>query len=285
LYQAEEEKMKILIRDLSFGYGKKLLFDRLNLSLNLDLSQNPESRRGDSGQASPDLPIVILGPSGCGKTTFLKLLAGLLPAPQGAFSIEEEGTAAGFKPGVSFVFQEPRLLPWLRVIENLTLPLKNKFPHPEALERAGRFLKLVSLEGKEYSFPEKLSGGERQRAAIARAFAYPSQLLLMDEPFQSLDIPLRLELMEMTLTLLKEDPRLVVMVTHDPREALYLGSRIIVFGEKPRGVIYDEPVGLDRKDRDYGSQKLIEKEKELITLLAAQKEEGNGYTADDRQLI
>jgi NitT/TauT family transport system ATP-binding protein len=91
----------------------------------------------------------------------------------------------------------------------------------------------------------------------------------MDEPFQSLDIPLRLELMEMTLSLLKEDPRLIVMVTHDPREALYLGSRIIAFGEKPQGVIYDEPVNLDRENRDYGSQRLIEKEKELIALLAA----------------
>jgi NitT/TauT family transport system ATP-binding protein len=250
--------MRILIRDLSFGYGKKLLFDRLNLSLN-------------SGTALPELPIVILGPSGCGKTTFLKLLADLLPAPEGAIVAEgEDGIAGGSRPDVSFVFQEPRLLPWLRVIENLTLPLKNKFADPEALERAGRFLKLVSLEGKENSFPNKLSGGERQRAAIARAFAYPARLLLMDEPFQSLDIPLRLELMEMTLSLLKEDPRLVVMVTHDPREALYLGSRIIVFGEKPGGVIRDEPVDLDKKDRDYGSQKLIEKEKELIALLAGQ---------------
>jgi NitT/TauT family transport system ATP-binding protein len=75
--------------------------------------------------------------------------------------------------------------------------------------------------------------------------------------------------MEMTLALLKEEPRLVVIVTHDPREALYLGSRIIVFGEKPRGVIYDEPVDLDREIREYGSQKLIGKEKELIALLTA----------------
>jgi NitT/TauT family transport system ATP-binding protein len=254
--------MRILIRDLSFGYGNKLLFERLNLSLNLRLN---------SGTALPELPTVILGPSGCGKTSFLKLLAGLLPAPQGAIVMEtdEGGTAEGSRPDVSFVFQEPRLLPWLRVIENLALPLKDKFARHEAAGRAGRFLKLVSLGGKENSFPHELSGGERQRAAIARAFAYPSRLLLMDEPFQSLDIPLRLELMEMTLSLLKEDPRLVVMVTHDPREALYLGSRIIVFGKKPVGVIYDGPVGLDRKDRDYGSQKLIEKEKALISLLAA----------------
>ena len=236
--------MRILIRDLSFGYGKKLLFDRLNLnlnlSLNLDPNQSPDPRRGDSGNTPPQLPVVILGPSGCGKTTFLKLLAGLLPAPEGAIAAEgEDGIAAGSRPDVSFVFQEPRLLPWLRVIENLTLPLKDKFAGHEALARARRFLKLVSLEEKEDSFPNQLSGGERQRAAIARAFAYPSRLLLMDEPFQSLDIPLRLELMEMTLSLLQEDPRLVVMVTHDPREALYLGSRIIVFGEKPKGVIYD----------------------------------------------
>jgi NitT/TauT family transport system ATP-binding protein len=253
--------MKILIRDLSFGYGGKPVFDRLNLTL----SQNPESGAGG-------LPVLILGPSGCGKTTFLKLLAGLLPAPEGAIVPEGEGgPSAGFMPEVSFVFQESRLLPWLRVVENLTLPLKNKFGSPEALDRAMGFLKLVSLEGKENSFPAALSGGERQRAAIARAFAYPSPLLLMDEPFQSLDIPLRLELMDLTLSLLKEDPRLVVMVTHDPREALYLGSRIIIFGGKPNGVIHDEPVDPDRKNRDYGSPELIEKEKKLIALLASCK--------------
>jgi NitT/TauT family transport system ATP-binding protein len=255
--------MRILIRDLSFGYGGRPLFDRLNL----DLSGGPESGAGAPG-AEGGLPIVILGPSGCGKTTFLKLLANLLPAPEGAVVMEEGGASGAVRPDVSFVFQEPRLLPWLRVIENLTLPLKDKFGSLEALERARRFLKLVSLEGKENAFPSRLSGGERQRAAIARAFAYPSRLLLMDEPFQSLDIPLRLELMGMTLSLLKEDPRLVVMVTHDPREALYLGSRIIVFGEKPKGVIYDGPVNLDKKSRDYGSPELIEREKKLIALLA-----------------
>jgi NitT/TauT family transport system ATP-binding protein len=256
--------VRILIRDLSFSYGGRLIFDRLNL----ELSRNPE-RGGGPGGGRGELPVVILGPSGCGKTTFLKLLAGLLPGPEGAVVVEEEGgLSAGFRPDVSFVFQEPRLLPWLRVIENLTLPLKGKFGSPEAAERAGRFLKLVSLEGKENAFPAKLSGGERQRAAIARAFAYPSRLLLMDEPFQSLDIPLRLELMEMTLSLLEAEPRLVVMVTHDPREALYLGSRIIVFGEKPKGVIYDEPVDLDKGNRDYGSPELIGREKKLIGLLA-----------------
>jgi NitT/TauT family transport system ATP-binding protein len=257
--------MRILIRDLSFGYGKKILFDRLNLELG----------RGDS---KDEFPTVILGPSGCGKTTFLKLLAGLLPATEGAVvtEAEEEGKRV-FEPPVSFVFQEPRLLPWLRVIENLTLPLKNKFGSSDALDRARDFLKLVSLEGKEDSFPDKLSGGERQRASIARAFAYPSRILLMDEPFQSLDIPLRLELMDLTLSLLKEAPRLVVMVTHDPREALYLGSRIIVFGQMPKGVIYDGPVDLERENRDYGSPALIEQEKRLIALLAAamQDDENN----------
>jgi NitT/TauT family transport system ATP-binding protein len=247
--------MRILIKDLSFGYGKKILFDRLNLELG----------RGDS---KDEFPAVILGPSGCGKTTFLKLLAGLLPAAEGAVVTENEEGERVFEPPVSFVFQEPRLLPWLRVIENLALPLKNTFGISGALDRARDFLKLVSLEGKEDSFPHKLSGGERQRASIARAFAWPSQILLMDEPFQSLDIPLRLELMNLTLSLLKEAPRLVVMVTHDPREALYLGSRIIVFGQMPRGVIYDGPVDLERENRDYGSPALIEQEKRLIALLA-----------------
>jgi NitT/TauT family transport system ATP-binding protein len=239
--------MKICVQDLSFGYGKNFLFDHLDLELDIE-----------------EFPTVILGPSGCGKTTLLKLLAGLLPPGEGSVVTEEE---AGTEKDVSFVFQEPRLLPWLSAIENITLPLKNKLSREEAESRARRFLRMVSLEDKENSLPEKLSGGEKQRVSIARAFAYASQILFMDEPFQSLDIPLRIELMDLTLALLKEEKRLVVMVTHDPREALYLGGRIIVLGAPPQGIVFDEKVTLGRNDRDYGSPALIEMEKKLIKLL------------------
>jgi NitT/TauT family transport system ATP-binding protein len=238
--------MKISVKDLSFGYGAKKLFNCLNLELGF-----------------AEYPIVILGPSGCGKTTFLKLLAGLLPAGEGGIVTGSDAE----EKDISFVFQEPRLLPWLKVIENIGLPLKNKFESSGAAARARRFLKLVSLEGKENSLPGKLSGGEKQRASIARSFAYPSKIMLMDEPFQSLDIPLRIELMDLTLSLLKEESRLVIMVTHDPREALYLGGRVIVFGSPPGGVVFDKPVNLSREDRDYGSPALIEMEKKLIMLL------------------
>jgi NitT/TauT family transport system ATP-binding protein len=249
----------IHIKELSFGYGKKTLFDHLNLELGFNGAENAPSNAGE-------YPTVILGPSGCGKTSFLKLLAGLLSADEG--SIVTEG-AGGAELDVSFVFQEARLLPWLSVIENITLPLKNKFVRLEAESRARHFLNLVSLADKENTLPEKLSGGEKQRASIARAFAYPSQILFMDEPFQSLDIPLRIELMDLTLSLLKQNKRLVIMVTHDPREALYLGGRIIVCGAPPKGIIFDGPVELSRESRDYGSPALIEMEKKLIGLLGA----------------
>jgi NitT/TauT family transport system ATP-binding protein len=250
---------RLRITRLSFGYGEKLLFDHLNLDLGFEDSEKPLD----------EFPIVILGPSGCGKTTLLKLLAELLPPGEGSVTAEGAGgeTEGDMSFAKAFVFQEPRLLPWLTAIENITLPLKNKFADPEAENRARRFLRLVSLEAKENSLPEKLSGGEKQRVSIARAFAYPSQILFLDEPFQSLDIPLRIELMDLTLSLLKEDHRLVVMVTHDPREALYLGSRIIVLGAPPQGVVFDEKVKLGREDRDYGSAALIEMEKKLIQLL------------------
>ncbi|MDR2494867.1 MAG: ATP-binding cassette domain-containing protein [Spirochaetaceae bacterium] len=219
---SEKGAPRIEMTDISFGFGdagdntEKPLFEAFSLRL------------------GEENPTVILGPSGCGKTTLLRLMAGLI-TPQG-------GVATAGKPGeVSFVFQEPRLLPWLTVRENALLPVKRILRTEEAEARAARFLDLVSLTDKAGAYPASLSGGQKQRAALARAFIYPAAITFMDEPFQSLDISLRTELMEMTLGLLKAEPRLLVAVTHEPREALFLGRRIIVLGPAPGGIVLDEP--------------------------------------------
>jgi NitT/TauT family transport system ATP-binding protein len=228
----------VSIRGLDFAFTPgKPVFKKLSLELG-----------GES-------PVAILGPSGCGKTTLLRLIAGLLKPESG-----EVCTAP-----VSMVFQEPRLLPWKTALENTALPLAEKAGKKEAEAKARHFLGLVSLEHKAASPPGELSGGERQRVNLARAFACPAEILLMDEPFQSLDIPLRVKLMDLSLSLLEDIPRLAVIVTHDPREAVYMGKRILVLGRAPRGFIHDE--ALDRNREAYGSPARLTTEQKLIALL------------------
>ncbi|MDR2798546.1 MAG: ABC transporter ATP-binding protein [Treponema sp.] len=238
----------IRFKKVVFGFSETLIFDRFSLEL------------------GRENPVVILGPSGCGKTTLLRLGAGLLQPWSGdiAYAAGDASTAC------SFVFQEPRLLPWFTVLENVKIPLKAGFSRNDAEARARHFLELVSLQDKAGVYPEELSGGQRQRVSIARAFAYPAQFLFMDEPFQSLDIPLRIELMEMTLGLLKAEPRFCMAVTHDPREALVLGQRIIVLGKPPRGIRFDETVSFPPEDREYSSPAQAYVERRILKVLQAE---------------
>jgi NitT/TauT family transport system ATP-binding protein len=155
------------------------------------------------------------------------------------------------------------------VLENISLPLEKIFGKSEAQARAGHFLELVSMEEKSKASPAELSGGQKQRASIARAFAYPSHILLMDEAFHSLDIPLRLSLMDLTLELLQNEKRLALAVTHDPKEAIYLGSRIIVLGEAGQGIVFDEKSTLTKKERAYGSYESTEMEGKLVDVLVS----------------
>jgi NitT/TauT family transport system ATP-binding protein len=244
--------VKINIKDLSFGFTEKLLFSNFNLLL---------EPGGD------DLPMALLGPSGCGKTSLLRLIAGLLKPLSGSISIEDDNGSMPKEEIFSFVFQEDRLLPHLTALENVSLPLEKIVGKAESLARAGHFLELVSLADKSKAMPLELSGGQKQRVSIARAFAYPSRILLMDEAFHSLDIPLRLNLMDLTLELLHREKRLALAVTHDPKEAIYLGSRIIVLGEAGRGIVFDEALTLSRKERAYGSPESAKMEGKLVDVL------------------
>ena len=234
--------MSIVIDDLSFDFKGKSIFEKFSLHLDTGI-----------------LPTVILGPSGCGKTTLLRLIAGLLPLSKGSIHTGGEGT--------SFVFQEDRFLPWFSVLDNICLPLEKKTGKKESRDRALHYLKMVSLEDYASAYPVKLSGGQRQRASIARAFAYPSEILLMDEPFQSLDIPLRIELMDMCLSLLSKERRMTLIVTHDPREAIYMGDRIIILTTPPEGIIFDEKIALSREERNYWTHAAGKLEERLIKAL------------------
>lgn len=159
----------------------------------------------------------VLGESGAGKSTFLDLLSGLAKDYEGKI----EGTMSA-----SYLFQEPKLLPHLTVEGNLRFVLREQDGRAvsEMLERVG-------LRGKADRLPKTLSGGERQRAAIARAFLYPHELLLMDEPFSSLDLALKKSLIELVVSLWRERRETVVFVTHDVREAVLLAERAVVLRE------------------------------------------------------
>jgi NitT/TauT family transport system ATP-binding protein len=187
----------------------------------------------------------ILGPSGCGKSTLMSILAGLVDRDEGSLGTCRDLTS-------SCVFQEPRLLPWHNALENVALPLRKRLGTSAARIRAAEYLRAVGLEGFERSLPSRLSGGMRQRVSLARAFAYPGELLLLDEPFQSLDLKLRLEIIDLLKRLLASYPKTVVFVTHDPEEALYLGDAIAVLSPRPSRVIARFEPASAEKSLAYG---------------------------------
>lgn len=170
----------------------------------------------------------ILGPSGCGKTTLLNILAGLIKIDQGKVATTDN---------VSYLFQEPRLLPWLTIRQNIALILKDKMSVQAIDEWVFENLNATGLTEFGDYYPAQLSGGMRQRAAMARAFSYDAPLLLMDEPFKSLDIKTRFQLMADFLELWSKQPRTVVIVTHDVKEAVLMGSLIVVLSDKPVRVL------------------------------------------------
>jgi len=167
----------------------------------------------------------ILGPSGCGKTTMLNLLSGILNEDSGQITKPES---------ISYVFQEEALVPQKTVRKNLELVLKSVYKDKIELKTViDKFLKISDLENAAELYPREMSGGMRQRLALIRAFAYPSDILLMDEPFKALDISLRNSLIKSFIDLYEKDKRTVLFVTHDIDEALLTGDFIHVYSNKP----------------------------------------------------
>jgi NitT/TauT family transport system ATP-binding protein len=180
--------------------------------------------------------VALIGPSGCGKSTLLRIMAGLI-APTTGQVLGEDGPLTGLNPATAMVFQSFALLPWLRAAENVALPLEARGVAPaERLRRATRILDLMGLKGHARAYPRELSGGMRQRVGIARALCQEPRVLLMDEPFSSLDMLTAQTLRDQVLDLWG-DPALptksAVLVTHSVEEAVYMADRVVAFRTNP----------------------------------------------------
>jgi NitT/TauT family transport system ATP-binding protein len=211
-------------------------------------------RRGEAHEAIREISfdarerefVCIVGPSGAGKTTLLRCLAGLLTPTKGSVLFGQREVTAP-PTDVAVVFQDygRSLFPWLTVAGNIALPLKAKgLPRSRRASLVADSLSAVNLEGTGHRYPWQLSGGMQQRVAIARALAYQPKLLLMDEPFASVDAQTRFELEDLVLRVRQEFGMSIVFVTHDIDEAVYLGDRIIALSKSPCVITRDLAIDL-----------------------------------------
>lgn len=205
----------------------------------------------------PGTITAVLGPSGCGKSTLLHLLSALEEPDGGRISgIPTDPVTS--RLSVSYLFQQPRLLPWRRVGENIDIVLqRHEADRTIRQERVKRFLSLVGLSDAASLYPQELSGGMRQRVSLARAFAFPSQVILMDEPFQSLDADLRFNLVEVYRRLWETEQRTTILVTHEIWEALLLASRIIILSDAPARILSQWSVDIPLSQRSLSNPDLM----------------------------
>ena len=191
----------------------------------------------------------IVGPNGSGKSTLLRLIGGLLAPDSGHISVGGR-MVTGPGPHIGICFQEPRLLPWRGVLDNIALPMELAgVPADERRARARELIDLVGLAGFDQARPHQLSGGMRQRAALARALALRPSVLLLDEPFSALDALTRERLDEELQALWAQTATTIVLVTHDIPEACFLADRVLVLSARPGRVVADIPVAQGRPRR------------------------------------
>jgi NitT/TauT family transport system ATP-binding protein len=236
--------MKVALRGITKRFGATVVMD------------------GFSCEFPPERVVAVMGPSGCGKTTLLDIIAGLLEY--------EAGTVEGAdRTSMGYLFQDSLLLPWKTARANIELVLENTVPdRAERTRRALALLERMDLGHAAERYPHQLSGGMKRRVSLARAFAYPASLLLMDEPFQALDLKLRLSFAALFNGLRLTDRRTTIFVTHDIPEALLLGDEILVMSGPPLAIRERIANPLPVHERALDREESIGCEKRLYALLA-----------------
>jgi NitT/TauT family transport system ATP-binding protein len=221
------QRAKISVAELGHRYANKVVALK-DVNLNI--------RSGEF--------VCLLGPSGCGKSTLLYALAGHVKPTGGTVAIDGK-TIGGPGPNRLLMFQEAALFPWMTVLGNLKFALAARgVPRAEREPRAREFIRRVHLTGFEDTLPHQLSGGMKMRASLARALAVDSAVLLMDEPFGSLDSQTRVHMQELLQSIWLRTSKTVVFVTHDVHEALMLGTRVVVMAPRPGRIVKDLEIHL-----------------------------------------
>lgn len=194
--------------------------------------------------------VSIVGPSGCGKSTLLNLIAGLLPQ-EGGQVLVDGAKSSGLSDRFALMPQDDLLLPWMTVLENVCLYGKVRGGLKSLRTRALQSLPTFGLDGYEHRYPHELSGGMRQRAAFLRTALCPAEILLLDEPFASLDVITREDLQDWLLQMRRQLNRTVVLVTHDIDEAIYLSDRVLVLGGRPAGICLERVIETPLRNRAW----------------------------------
>ncbi|MDD2760080.1 MAG: ABC transporter ATP-binding protein [Methylomonas sp.] len=213
----------------------------------------------------PDQFVCLVGPSGCGKTTLLNMIAGLDSHYEGQIDVGRSGII----PSIGYVFQNPRLLPWHSVRQNIELVFAGQ-PKTELIDG---LLDSMQLRDVEHQYPERLSLGMQRRVSIIRAFAVEADILLMDEPFVSLDAPTARQVRSLLYSLWQQRPHTVLFVTHDLREAIALADRLIFLSPSPMRIVSDIGVDIARDQRhdesriEYFREQLLRHHPEIDGLL------------------
>ncbi|WP_128906166.1 ABC transporter ATP-binding protein [Halorubrum amylolyticum] len=248
--EAPTDDPALAVRGLTKRYGDTVALDEVDLAV-------------DDGEF-----VAVVGPSGCGKSTLLRVLTGLEVRFEGRAAVDGVDVRDGGSDAVGMVFQEPRLLAWADVRENVAVGLPSDVDRddPAARERVDDLIETVGLDGFAESRPGELSGGMAQRVSLARGLAYEPEVLLLDEPFSALDQLTKYEQQDNLLDVWRERGATVALVTHDVEEAAYLADRVVVLGGQPGTVETVVDVEADRP-RDRTDEALLAARREITDAL------------------